>query len=233
MIRTDLPVDPCKQRFAATRRVQIANVLDSEAAEFLVACLAEEIPWELVFRRGAEVVTLSAADIAQLDPSQTARVMEEIQNQARQDFQFVYWKFSIVDAYRRGLLPGLFVHRLLEALASAEVIDWVRSVTGLHDIRKVDAQATLYRPGNFLTEHNDEQEGQHHRRAAYVIQLCRHWRPDWGGLLHFLDERSVVETFVPGFNQMALFAVPQRHSVSMVTPFARAPRFAVTGWFTA
>jgi Rps23 Pro-64 3,4-dihydroxylase Tpa1-like proline 4-hydroxylase len=140
----------------------------------------------------------------------------------------------MVDAYRRQVLPQLITHRLLEALASQATIELVRTVTGFSDVSRVDAQATLYRPGNFLTAHSDEQVGEHNRRAAYVIQLCRNWKADWGGLLHFLDASgAVTQTFTPRFNSMALFAVPQEHAVSMVATFAPGPRFGITGWFTA
>jgi Rps23 Pro-64 3,4-dihydroxylase Tpa1-like proline 4-hydroxylase len=35
---------------------------------------------------------------------------------------------------------------------------------------------------------------------------------------------------MPKFNTLDLFAVPQQHSVSMVTPAAPVRRYAVTGW---
>ena len=40
----------------------------------------------------------------------------------------------------------------------------------------------------------------------------------------------VAEAWAPGFNTLALFAVPQRHSVSLVTPSAAYRRYSVTGW---
>jgi Rps23 Pro-64 3,4-dihydroxylase Tpa1-like proline 4-hydroxylase len=60
------------------------------------------------------------------------------------------------------------------------------------------------------------------------------WRPEWGGLLLFhADDDSAVHGHVPRFNTVDLFAVPQRHSVSMVAAAAPARRFAVTGWLRA
>lgn len=234
MLNPDLPVDRHREAFQREGRVLIDHILDPVAADSLYQCLLHEIPWELVFRRDAEVVTLTAADIDRTSPPELARLTAAIQAQAARTFQFVYWKHSLVDAYRRRLLPHLLTHRLLESLASAQTIELVRRITGLDDITRVDGQATLYRGGNFLTAHSDEQQGRLTRRAAYVIQLCRDWRADWGGLLHFLDDAGrVTDTFTPGFNSMALFAVPQSHCVSMVAPFAPSPRFGVTGWFTA
>ena len=62
---------------------------------------------------------------------------------------------------------------------------------------------------------------------------CRKaWRAEWGGLLLFKDDAGeVVEAFTPGFNVLNVFRVPQAHAVSMVTPFAGAPRLSITGWW--
>lgn len=58
------------------------------------------------------------------------------------------------------------------------------------------------------------------------------WRPDFGGYLLFLNEDGDIEQgFRPRFNALNLFAVPQKHCVSYVPPFAPMGRFAITGWF--
>lgn len=234
MINPKLPVAELRERFARDRRIVIDDILDPAAAEALYQCLLREVPWEIVFRRDTQVITLTQRDIEKLPQRELDQLMAGVQRQAQTDFQFVYWKFSMVDAYRRQILPQLLTHRLLEALAAATTLELIRQITGFADIQRVDAQATLYRPGNFLTEHTDDHDDAYVRRAAYVIQLCKNWKADWGGLLHFVDGGSnVTQTFVPRFNSMALFAVPQPHVVSMVVPFAPGPRFGVTGWFTS
>ncbi len=234
MINPRLPVADLQARFARDRRIVVDEILAPDAAEALYQCLLREVPWEIVFRRGREVVTLTAADLRRLPQQQLDQLMSDVQRQAQTDFQFLYWKFSMVDAYQRQVLPQLLTHRLLEALAAPATLELLRQITGFADIKRVDAQATLYRPGNFLTRHTDDHDGAYIRRAAYVIQLCKDWQADWGGLLHFLDARGdVTHTFVPRFNSMALFAVPTPHVVSTVAPFAPGPRFGITGWFTA
>ncbi len=234
MINPDLPIAVLAERFVRERRLVIDDFLQPAAAEALYACLLREVPWEIVFRRGREVITLSQAQLQGLPQRELDQLIGGIQQQAQTDFQFVYWKFSMVDAYQRQVLPQLVTHRLIEALAAPATLELMRRITGHADIQRVDAQATLYRPGNFLTVHTDDHDESYIRRAAYVIQLCKDWRVDWGGLLHFLDARGdVVQTFVPRFNSLALFAVPTPHVVSMVAPFAPGPRFGVTGWFTS
>lgn len=63
------------------------------------------------------------------------------------------------------------------------------------------------------------------------MNLSPDWRPDWGGLLMFEGADSHIEQgFVPSFNALNLFAVPARHFVSYVAPFAPRRRYSVTGW---
>ena len=38
---------------------------------------------------------------------------------------------------------------------------------------------------------------------------------------------------MPRFNALNVFAVPQPHSVSIVSPFAVGARYSVTGWLLA
>jgi len=108
----------------------------------------------------------------------------------------------------------------------------MREVTGLNDIAFADAQATLYRPGDFLTTHDDK-TGGHKRRAAYVLNMTPGWCPDWGGILQFFDERgNVSQGFVPAFNALNVFRVPAEHAVSQVALFGGF-RYSVTGWLHA
>jgi Rps23 Pro-64 3,4-dihydroxylase Tpa1-like proline 4-hydroxylase len=43
----------------------------------------------------------------------------------------------------------------------------------------------------------------------------------------------VTETFLPRWNSLSLFRVPQRHQVTLVSPWAAQPRHAITGWWLA
>ena len=38
------------------------------------------------------------------------------------------------------------------------------------------------------------------------------------------------EAFTPAFNSLNVFKVPAQHAVSIVAPFAGAPRLSITGW---
>ena len=97
----------------------------------------------------------------------------------------------------------------------------------------VGAQATRYLPGQFLRLHDDHHAVEN-RRYAYVVNLSRDWEADWGGMLHFVAaDGSVEEVFMPRFNSLSLFRVPHRHFVGLVSPWAKQPRLAITGWWHA
>lgn len=115
--------------------------------------------------------------------------------------------------------------------ASPEVLDVMRAITGSSDFDDVTAQASQFRQGHYLTRHLDDVTGEQ-RKYAFVVGLTRAWHPDWGGLLQFFTKQGEpTASFSPGFNTLDLFDVTHVHSVTFVTPFARAPRFAVSGWF--
>jgi len=64
-----------------------------------------------------------------------------------------------------------------------------------------------------------------------VFGLTPVWRAEWGGLLLFHDgEGDIARGYTPRFNTLNLSAVPQLHSVSLVSRAAAHRRYAVTGW---
>ena len=117
-----------------------------------------------------------------------------------------------------------------EFINGAAFLAFVRALTGDDRIQRCDATASRYLPGHYLTPHNDGNAGEQ-RLYAYVLNLARVWKVEWGGVLAFIDEDGhVAEGYTPVFNSLNVFRVPQNHAVTMVTPLAKAPRLAVTGW---
>lgn len=231
-LHPDLDLAAAAAGFRAAGRVRVPSFLSAESADRLHAHLARDVPWRLCFNDGASVQVLPPDRVAATDRAGQQALMAGIMARARDRFQFLYNSYPMLTAYQRGEDPHLLLHRLLEWINTPLVLDAVRRITGIPGLVKADAQATLYRPGHFLTLHNDAGDAAEHRRVAYVLNLTRDWKADWGGLLQFLDaDGAVTESWVPGFNVLALFRVPVLHAVSYVTPFAGAPRFAITGWF--
>lgn len=231
MINPELNLDRHRQLLALAGRVQIGEFLRNEVAERLHQCLREQVPWTLALRCGEQSRTIAHAEWAALDADARAALLQETQRGVGSHaFQFFYESYMMVRAYQERRDPGLFLHGLLEYLNSAAFLDRARWLTGDPAIRAASAQATCYRPGYFLTQHNDHDAAEG-RAFAYVINLTRRWHPDWGGLLQFHgDQAQVSQTLMPRWNAISLFKVPQSHSVSLVSPWAEQPRLAITGW---
>jgi SM-20-related protein len=218
--------------FAAHRRMQIADFLSSESAQALLADLSQSGAWKLAANRGEQIIDFDAARQEALTPEQWAKLDQAVALGGRYGFQFRYDTIRLPK--EKGLAPASpALAEFADFLSSPVMVAFFRRLTGAGDIDFADAHASRYRAGHFLTTHDDAQ-AEMGRRAAYVLNLSPEWRPDWGGLLLFYDAHgNVVRGFTPRFNSLNIFAVPQAHSVSWVTPLAAAPRYAVTGWLRA
>jgi hypothetical protein len=220
------------QAFIRGQRLQIADFLRHDGAVALLRELSESRAWTLTVNQGEEVLDFPVAEMERWDAERRADLDARVEQDGRTGFQFRYDTIRARGERAAGLAgPALTV--FLDFLNSPEILAFMRNVTGCSDIAFADGHATRYRTGHFLTAHDDRNDPMQ-RRVAYVMNLTPQWRPDWGGLLQFLDERgNVAAGYTPGFNIMNLFRVPQPHAVSWVTPLAAGPRHSVTGWFRA
>ncbi|HET7845340.1 MAG TPA: 2OG-Fe(II) oxygenase family protein, partial [Xanthomonadales bacterium] len=214
-------------------RTQVDDYLQPEAADALHACLARDVPWTLAYRDApAEPKVLDHATWTKLDAAGRRAVYERCYELAKTDYAFAYESYMMVRAYKEGRDPGLLLHRILEFFNSPDYLAFARALTDNRDIRRMNAQATCYRAGQFLKQHNDF-DADEGRQFAYVLNLTRDWHPDWGGLLQFMDETGrVVDTLMPRFNTLSIFKVPAHHCVTLVAPWAHGDRYAITGWMT-
>lgn len=230
MIDPDLDVGRWREALAARGRTQIEAFLQPDAAEHLHACLAHDVPWTLAYKDGPEPAVLPHEQWSALDDAAQAAVLARCHAHARTGYAFAYESYMMVRAYKEGRDPDLLLHRVLEFLNSPDFIAFARVLTRNTSIRRANAQATRYRAGHFLTQHNDFHAGEG-RQLAYVLNLTREWHADHGGLLQFMDDSGrVVETLLPRWNTLSLFHVPAHHCVTLVAPWAREPRLAITGW---
>jgi Rps23 Pro-64 3,4-dihydroxylase Tpa1-like proline 4-hydroxylase len=231
VINNDLDFNPYRQQLAQRSRVQIPAFLQDSAAERLRDCLQHDVPWTLAERSGGEPRTIAAADYAALPESARQELLAAAYTAARSQFQFVYESYMMVRAAKEGRDPQLILHAILEFLNSEDFLGFARWFTGEPSINAVNAQATRYRAGHFLTRHVDQHSSEG-RLFAYVINLTPRWDTDWGGLLQFHDNTGqVIETLSPRWNSLSMFRVPQSHTVSLVAPWAGEDRLAITGWF--
>lgn len=227
-------IDPAIDRealraaYRRDRRVRIGPLLGQDAAAALLSSLKARSDWRLVVNSGEKVFELDADAQAAMDETGRGALDRAVWKGAREGFQYRFESVRVPDDPAERARRDDPVVRFAEFLSGGEALGLLRYVTGKEDIAFADAQATAYSPGHFLTEHDDAVPGKN-RRAAYVYSLSPFWRPEWGGLLLFHDRGGLV-AFPPLFDTLTLFAVPQPHSVSLVSPAAPRRRYSVTGW---
>ena len=236
MIHPDFDPAPWHAQLERSGRVQVESYLHATAAERLRDCLLREVPWTLALRdadgaRTVDHATYAAMQADEIDDALHRARLIDVTRVASDDhaFRFAYDSYMMVRAYQEGRDPDLLLHRVLELFNSPVYIGLMQALTGDARVRRINAQATCYRSGHFLREHTDIDSSEG-RLYAYVLNLSRDWRADWGGLLQFIDGDRVIETFTPRFNTLSLFKVPAPHAVTQVMPWAGDARLAITGW---
>jgi Rps23 Pro-64 3,4-dihydroxylase Tpa1-like proline 4-hydroxylase len=232
-LNSALDADELARAFRERGRLHIPDFLVPADAEQLLAALEASVGWNLIVNQGEKVVEFDRNAQAGLSPEQKVRMNELVYAAAQRGFQYRYETIKAPHADADRAADPTALNGFARFLSSEVVIAFLRTVTGDQNITFADAQATAYGPGHFLTAHDDLAPKQK-RQVAYVFNLTKKWNVDWGGLLTFQDDQNkVAEAFIPAFNALNLFAVPQLHSVSFVAPFAPRRRYSVTGWLRA
>ncbi len=228
MFHPELDFAAIHAAYAADQRVRVPAFLTLDSA---VACLQalQQASYQLAFVSDGKNYALRPAELNALPSAQRQALAQQTQADATKGVGFIYSRCQINGNAEAP--PAL--QQLHAWLNSPEVLEWVRACSGYTDIVAASAQGTRYSAGQYLTRHRDEHPDEQ-RRLAYVINLSPEWHPDWGGLLQFYsDDGTPRDAWAPVFNSLSLFDVKHVHAVTYVAPFARQPRYAVTGWFRA
>ncbi|MAP95844.1 MAG: proline hydroxylase [Ponticaulis sp.] len=218
------------EQYSKNKFVQIPDVFEPELANALEKMLAG-LPWQLVYSDPQDgVVQLSNADRQRLGPQGMNQLMQKVMALATRNYGYCYNAYQMNEAHKENRDSGHPIHKLLAFLNGEEFRKFGEAVIGETGITQVDAQATLYTRGSFLTRHVDD-GAQHERRCAYTLGFTEGWMTDWGGLLMFLDKNTDIESaFRPRFNMLTMFDGRKIHSVSPVSAFAGKPRLSIAGW---
>ena len=230
-LNPDLDARLYRQVFRHHARVHIPDILAMESAREIFEQLQHSVPWQAHFNDGAKTYDLHRDQLAVLPDNKKALLVEQLHHKAQLGFQYLFLNYSISDAVEQRSNPSVELNAFHDFINSDEVLELARTITGIREIEFADCQATLYKPGHFLTEHNDDIE-RSGRLVAYTFSFTPEWRTDYGGILHFLDEDGHVnEGYLPKFNALNLFRIPTRHAVSYVAPYAPRGRYSIIGWF--
>jgi Rps23 Pro-64 3,4-dihydroxylase Tpa1-like proline 4-hydroxylase len=231
-IGIDPTLNPSSMAAAFKRfgRIHIPGFLQPASAERLHRSLAAERLWMCSTLGGGQTIDIPVEQLEAFAPDQAARFLTLAHAEARDGFHYMFDSLRISDLVEKGEPLDATYAAAYAFLNSAAFLDFVRALTGDSRPNHVDAQATRYERGHYLTQHDDKKPSSG-RLYAYVLNLTPHWRTDWGGLLNFIDaDGHVAEAYSPAWNALNLFRVPQPHAVSCVAPFAGAPRLSITGW---
>lgn len=218
------------EQYARNGRVVVDQVLAPETASALHLMLRTREDWSQVVGGETQLVELDRATRAGLTAEQAAALDDAVHAGARYGFQYRFETIRVPDGAEERRRSDDPLATFAAWWSGGEPLAMLRAITGDDTAAFADAQATAYAPGDLLTGHDDEVAGKG-RVAAYVLGLTPQWRLEWGGLLMFHDERGTrAEAWMPGFNSLALFRVPQPHSVSQVSRAAAFRRYSITGW---
>ena len=223
------------KRFAADKRMQVENILTDETAHELREIMVRGTEWGVALQAGATGEPHGWRGRELRDPALGQQVVELVkqtdQAAAARDYAYRSNRYSLVEGLQKEWNPGGPHELLLEYLNAPDFIEFMREITGIPELVKADGHASCFGPNHFLGKHNDSHVAEGWR-IAYVLNLTiDDWYPDWGGYLVFYDEAGNIETgFMPRFNTLNLFLVPQVHAVTYVPPFAPRGRYAISGW---
>jgi SM-20-related protein len=210
--------------------VKLESALSNDTASLIYANIAKQEQWNLVFRNNGIHQDLNNLAVERWDDKEKNNLTELVHTQAVNAFQYFYETIPIYDIYYDKLMPKHFFNDIVKFLNSEETLNFFREILEAPEITFLDAQITRFKAGHFLNRHNDNVKGKN-RVAAFVINLSKDWRTDWGGALHILNnDLEIEQSFVPSFNEINIFKVPVEHLVGYVSPFATGHRLSITGW---
>lgn len=232
-LNPELDVAAHAETYRARGRVRIVDLLLRDDAARLHDYLDAQQDWWHLINTPDGVLEFDRCDRARMGAKRRKALDDTVFEGARTGFQYRYEGLRVPDDPEQPENDDDLLGVFARLMSSAPMLTMLRRVTGHDAITFSDGHATAYGPGDFLTGHDDDVPGKN-RLAAYVYGLTPIWRPEWGGILMFHERASALVTgHVPSFNTLDLFSVPQRHSVSIVTPSAPHRRYAVTGWLRA
>jgi Rps23 Pro-64 3,4-dihydroxylase Tpa1-like proline 4-hydroxylase len=225
LINEFIDKDNLKNIFMINQRLKINNFLNNSYAEILFMYLNNFKEWNLA--TGVDKNKYEKKNIPQFNNTNSLQIKNV--NNAFSNDHFSY----IFNRHMNGLNMSFHEYSLRQILSSEKFINNLNEITGLNLKKLTTLFASKYKSGNFLSPHSDKGNG----RLAFVINLTKNWKPQYGGNLHFMNDNrtEIIDTFVPGFNNLILFFVPPEngipHYVSHVVNGVKYNRYAISGWF--
>lgn len=218
-------INDLKIIFKEKNILRINNFLKEEFSESLFKYALSEKNW--LISSGIDKNKYEKKDILQYQKANLLQIKNVNSAFGNDHFSYIFYRSM------NGVNMPYLEFSLRQYLNSDQFINTLNEITGLHLKKLTTLFLSRYKTGNFLSPHSDKGNG----RLAFVINLTKFWKPQYGGLLHFMNsERTeIIDTFVPAFNTFLIFYVPETtgipHFVSHISPNVKFSRYSITGWF--
>jgi len=228
--------------FREKRRLRVADVLNPAGALELYRHLHEVVKWKTYLVANGR---LFCADPVRTDLScdeAEARMRELAHSEMRSgSFSSICDLNRILDdeapAGYEDEAPAIVdsdpLTRLWECFNSRRFLSFIRNITAIPEINRVDFHLMRHRPGHFLAYQAVPPVTAGwcgNPRAGFIFNLTPEWMVEWGGLLEFhANNGALVEAYMPSFNALDIFTYPQGHWISAVAPFAAGQRLTIAG----
>jgi hypothetical protein len=227
-----------KSEFQECHRLRIPDLLKSSDALALYHHLSRDIEWRAFLAVNGRLLAapseLHGVYTTEFDRMLLSRAYEGSRNG-------LAWLFEANRLFAEDI-PGdtedlgppqtAFLDRFSEFLNSPLFLSAARLITGVQGIHHAAIQATRFRPGHFAgfiaAPCCDPRRGR--PCAAFAFNLTLEWMVEWGGMLEFRANKGyVVEAYVPSFNVLDFYSLPQGHWIGAVTPVANGTRLTING----
>lgn len=145
----------------------------------------------------------------------------------KNQFCFVFYKTLLVN---KPL--NMMEYNLKKIFSGQEFIDYINYLSNENITKLNDIFISKYSSRCFLSPHCDVNNG----KIAITIYLSKNWKPEYGGVLHFLNQNrtEIIDSIIPKSNRMSLFSIPNLtgvpHFVSHNNTFKN--RYTITMWFS-
>jgi len=214
-----------KTEFSKKYKLKISNFLNDEFAEKIFKYSFLEKNW--VLATGIDKMKYEKKQSLENDKINQTQIKNVNKAFGKGSFAYIFYRsmnnknMSYIEFSIRKILNSEFF------------INFLNNITGLQLTKLNTLFLSKYKSGNFLSPHSDKGNGT----LAFVINLTKFWKPQYGGNLCFMNEdrTEIIDTIVPEFNSFFIFHVPEEkgipHFVSHVAPNIEHSRFAITGWF--
>jgi Rps23 Pro-64 3,4-dihydroxylase Tpa1-like proline 4-hydroxylase len=218
-------IEILKIEFSNKKKLKISNFLNNNFSEILFKHILLEKNWTL--STGIDKNKYEKSTIKQNEKINSLQIKNVNNAFSKNQFSYIFYRSM------NNINMSYIEFTLRKYLNSIEFINKLNEITNLGLTHLTTMFLSKYSSGSFLSPHSDKGNG----RLAFVINLTKFWKPQYGGNLHFLndDRTEIIDTFVPEFNNLIFFHVPEEngipHYVSHVGSNVKLSRYAITGWF--